>query len=197
MIGSESALFCKSSTSTTLPTRCCALTETGRRRSGEAVNGPIAVYSLADLAERHALQLRGDGRRRIDGVATLARATPSQIGFLANPRYRAELAQSRAGAVIVREADAAGHDGDVLIAGDPYVAFAKIAALFEPAGAAPAGIHATAVVSADARVARGASIGPFCVVDAGTSIEDGATLGPHCHVGEDCVDRRPDISLHA
>jgi len=157
----------------------------GAKRSATA--GASASYTLADIAERHGLQLRGDPARRIDGVATLSRATPSHVGFLANPRYRSELAQSRAGAVIVREADAAGHAGDVLIAGDPYVAFAKIAALFESSRAAPAGIHASAVVSADASVAAGASVGPFCVVDAGARIEDGAILGPHCHVGEDCV----------
>ncbi|MEP6940534.1 MAG: UDP-3-O-(3-hydroxymyristoyl)glucosamine N-acyltransferase [Rudaea sp.] len=144
-------------------------------------------YTLAELAERYALQLRGDGSRRIDGVATLAAATPSQLGFLANPRYRAELASSQAGAVVIRAADADAHAGSLLIAEDPYVAFAKIAVLFDATPAPTAGIHASSVVAPTARVAVSASIGPFCVVDARAAIEDGAVLGPHCHVGADCV----------
>ena len=41
------------------------------------MNGAAAEFSLAALAERFALQLRGDGARMINGVATLAAATPS------------------------------------------------------------------------------------------------------------------------
>ena len=54
-----------------------------------------------------------------------------QLGFLANPRYRAQLAATQAGAIVLRAADADGYAGTALIADDPYVAFARIAALFE------------------------------------------------------------------
>ncbi|MGH8123349.1 MAG: UDP-3-O-(3-hydroxymyristoyl)glucosamine N-acyltransferase, partial [Rudaea sp.] len=146
----------------------------------------MAKFSLARLAERYALQLRGDGARVIDGVATLAAATSSQLGFLANPRYRSELATCKAVAVVLRAEDADAFAGPVLIAKDPYVAFAKIAALFENAAAPEPGIHASAVVAKNARVAPGASIGPFCVIDGGTVIDDGAIIGPHCVIGPGC-----------
>lgn len=151
------------------------------------MNGRVATYSLADLAELYSLELRGDGTLRIDGVATLAHALPSHLGFLANPRYRNELAASRAGAVIVRASDAGDHAGNLLIAKDPYVAFAKIAALFDVTPAATPGVHPSALISAGASVAPGVNIGPFCVVEAGATIEDGALIGPHCHIGPDCV----------
>jgi len=151
------------------------------------VTAAAPSYTLADLAERYALQLLGDGSGRIDGVATLAKATPSQLGFLANPRYRAELVTSHAGAVVLGAADADAYAGPRLVAKDPYVAFARIAALFDTTPAAAAGIHASAVVAASARVAPGASIGPLCVIDADATVEDGAVLGPGCHIGPDCV----------
>ena len=144
-------------------------------------------FTLAQLAERFGLALRGDGTRRIEGVATLARATPVQFGFLANPRYRAELAVTQAGAVVLREADADAFAGNALIAPDPYVAFAKIAALFERLPAATPGVHASAVVAPDAQVAASASIGPFCLIDSGARVETGAVIGAHSHVGPDCV----------
>src|SRR6185312_17095535 len=76
--------------------------------------------------------------------------------------------------------------GACLIAKDPYVAFAKIAVLFERIPAAPAGVHPSAVVMPGARVAASASIGPLCTIAADAVIEDGAVLGPHCVVGERC-----------
>lgn len=145
-----------------------------------------ATYTLADLAKRFALVLRGDGAALVGGVATLAAATPAQLGFLANPRYRGELATTQAGAVVLRADDAEHFPRAALIAKDPYVAFAKIAALFERAPTGAPGIHASAVIAASARIAANASIGPFCVVEDGASVADGALLGPHCHVGPDC-----------
>ena len=55
------------------------------------------AFTAAELAERFALQLHGDGSTRVSGVATLAHAGPAQLAFLANPRYRPQLAGSAAG----------------------------------------------------------------------------------------------------
>jgi UDP-3-O-[3-hydroxymyristoyl] glucosamine N-acyltransferase len=145
-----------------------------------------AAHTLASLAERFALSLRGDGARVIDGVATLAAATSSQIGFLANPRYRAELGSCSAAAVILRSDDADAFAGPVLIAKDPYVAFAHVASLFERAPATVPGVHPTSIVATRAQVAAGASIGAFCVIEDDASVEDGAVIGPHCHIGPGC-----------
>jgi UDP-3-O-[3-hydroxymyristoyl] glucosamine N-acyltransferase len=150
------------------------------------VSGRTAEYSLATLAERFALELRGDGALTINGVATLAAATPSQLGFLANPRYRGELAACKAAAVVLRNEDAHRFAGTALIAQDPYVAFARIAALFDRRPAAAAGIHPSAVIAADAKIAASASIGAFCVIEAGAVVDEGAAIGPHCIIGSAC-----------
>jgi UDP-3-O-[3-hydroxymyristoyl] glucosamine N-acyltransferase len=145
------------------------------------------THSLAELAERFELSLHGDGTRRIDGVGTLADAGPGQLSFLANGKYTAQLAATRAGVVVLREENLADCPTAALVARDPYVMYARIAALFERLPAAPAGIHPSAVVAAGARVSDSASIGPCCVIGDGAVIEDGAVLGPHCIVGPDCT----------
>ncbi|WP_300616540.1 UDP-3-O-(3-hydroxymyristoyl)glucosamine N-acyltransferase [Dokdonella sp.] len=142
---------------------------------------------LGEIAERFGLALRGDADAVIDGVATLAEAGPGRIGFLANPRYRSQLADARAAAVVLREADADAWSGAALIAADPYVAFARIATLFERIPAAVPGVHASAVVAPGARVDPGASIGPLCVIEDGAIVEAGAVLGPHCVIGPGCT----------
>jgi len=142
--------------------------------------------TLSGLARRFGLDLRG-GDLRIDGVATLAHAGPGQLAFLANPRYRGQLATSRASAVVARAEDAHGAPMPVLVARDPYSAFARIAALFEQATESSPGIHPTAVVDPSAVVDASASIGPHVSVGARSHVAAHAVLGPGCVVGEDCV----------
>ncbi len=151
------------------------------------MNALSARYSLAELAERFGLELRGDGTLVINGVGTLATAARGQLSFLANPHYRAQLASSAASAIVLRADDAAHCTGACLIAVDPYVAFAKIAALFDPTPAAEPGVHVSAVVAAGAHIDPSASIGPLCVVEAGAIIGAGVVVGPHCVIGADCT----------
>ncbi|MCA0394222.1 MAG: UDP-3-O-(3-hydroxymyristoyl)glucosamine N-acyltransferase [Proteobacteria bacterium] len=143
--------------------------------------------TAGELAGRFGLELRGgDPALAIEGVGTLSGAGPAQLSFLANPKYRAQLAQSSAGLVVMRGADAEGHAGAALVAADPYVAYARIAALFDRAPAADAGIHPSAVIDATAEVDPGAAVGPFVAIGAGSRVAAGARLGPGCVVGEDC-----------
>ncbi len=144
------------------------------------------AFTVAALAERFGLALRGDPGQLVAGVATLAEAGATQLGFLANPRYRTQLAQSSAGVVLLRAEDAVDWKGTALIAGDPYVAFARIAALFEPKSPLDPGIHPSAVVDAAAFVDPGAQVGALCCIGARSRIGAGARIGPGCVIGEDC-----------
>jgi UDP-3-O-[3-hydroxymyristoyl] glucosamine N-acyltransferase len=144
-------------------------------------------YSVAELAERFGLEVRGDGARMVSGVGTLGGASTSELSFLSNGKYTAQLLSTRAGVVVLRGENLADCPTTALVAKDPYVAYARIAALFEHLPAAPAGVHPSAVVAASARVSPGASIGPCCVIEADAVVEEGAVLGPHCVIGEGCV----------
>ena len=144
------------------------------------------VLRASTLAERFGLSLRGEDRE-IAGVGTLADAGGHQLGFLANPRYRGQLATTRAGVVVLREQDADAFAGTALVARDPYAAFAKIASLFESVPAHAAGIHPTAVVDPTASVDPAASVGPLALIAARATIAAGAVVGPGCVIGEDCA----------
>ena len=144
-------------------------------------------YRIDELAQRFGLEARGDGASVIRGVAPLASAQREQLAFLANPRYAADLAHTSAGVVVLRAESAQACPVPVLIAQDPYLAYARIAALFECTPAPTPGIHPTAVVANDASVDASASVGPGCVIGAGAAIEAGAVLEPHCVIGPDCA----------
>jgi len=143
-------------------------------------------HSLDALAQRFGLTLHGDGARCITGVNTLRDATPQQLGFLANPAYRKQLADTAAGAVVLSPADLEAARGDCLVSRNPYAAFARIAALFAEAPRPSQGIHPSAVIDPLANVDPAAEIGPLCHVGAGSRIAAGARLGPGCLIGADC-----------
>lgn len=151
-----------------------------------------STYSLQDLSARFELELRGDAAVRIRGVGTLAGAGPDEISFLANPAYRNELPQTRAAAVILKAEDAKACPTHCLVAADPYLAFARLAGLFDPRPAAAAGIHPSAVIGEGAQIGREVSVGPHAVIGEDCSIADGCIIGPGsvlepgCRLGEAC-----------
>ncbi|WP_133499712.1 UDP-3-O-(3-hydroxymyristoyl)glucosamine N-acyltransferase [Cognatilysobacter terrigena] len=144
-------------------------------------------YTAGELAERFGLEVRGDAATVVRGVATIADATPDRLTFLSNSKYRAALATTRAGIVVLAAGDADAATGTSLVARDPYSAYARIAALFETLPAANAGVHASAVVDASANVDPRASVGPHVSIGARSVVHAGAVIGPGCVIGEDCV----------
>ena len=143
------------------------------------------VFAASELAQRFGLELRGEDRA-VHGVGTLSSATAEQLSFLANPRYRGQLADTAAGVVVLHADEADARTGTALLARDPYVAFAKIAALFERKPVRTAGIHPTAVVDASAQVDPAAHVGPHVSIGARSRIGAGASIGPGCVIGDDC-----------
>ena len=136
-------------------------------------------------------ELHGEPTLRIDGLAPLEGAQPSQLGFLSNPKYRQQLEASRAGCVIVAPALRAQAQarGACIVTDDPYLYFARLTQLWKRTHARPEGpaIHPSAVIADDAQLGAGARIGPHCVVERGARIGAGTVLKARVVVGEDCV----------
>jgi UDP-3-O-[3-hydroxymyristoyl] glucosamine N-acyltransferase len=138
---------------------------------------------LRDLAARLGCELRGGGDIEITGVAGLEQAGPTELTFLANPKYAPKVKNTRAAAVLVSEPLHEPGPASV-ISRNPYHDFARALALFyQPPRPAP-GIHPLASVAATAQIGEGASIGAFTVVGENVSIGRNAILHPHVVIYE-------------
>jgi UDP-3-O-[3-hydroxymyristoyl] glucosamine N-acyltransferase len=141
--------------------------------------------------------LQGPADLHIERLAPLESAGPSELSFLSNPKYRQQLAATRAGCVIVAPAmrDAALARGACIVADDPYLYFARLTQLWKqrhaPAGGAR--IHPSAVIDPEAVIDPGARIGALCVVERGarigadTVLKARVTVGEGCTIGARCV----------
>ncbi len=160
---------------------------------------------MADIAARFGGRVLGNADTPVNQIATLDSARAEHLAFLSSGKYRAQLAATRAGAVIVGEADAEATKLPRIVCDNPYAYFAKVSALLNPASQASPGIHPSAVIGEGAQidptahigphvvVGAGAKIGAQCVIMAGCSIDEGVAIGeearlyPHVVVYHDCV----------
>lgn len=142
--------------------------------------------ALSELAERFGLQYIGDGDAVVNGIGTLAEATPTQISFLSNPAYRAQLSSTRAAAVIIAAAEADGCPVSALVADNPYASYARIAGLFDPRRVAEPGVHPSASIDPGVRLGKDVHIGANAVLGPGCVVGDACVVGPGCVLMADC-----------
>jgi len=156
-------------------------------------SGPHSLAAVADAAEAEA----PPRRLMLTGVAPLQTARPDEVSFFDNRKYAAALGETRAGAVIVHPdmVERVPATTVPIVTGEPYVAWAKVAALFFPVPPGRPGIHPSSVVASDAVVhasvevcplaviGSGVEVGPRCRIGAHAVIGDGVVLGPDCRIG--------------
>jgi UDP-3-O-[3-hydroxymyristoyl] glucosamine N-acyltransferase len=152
--------------------------------------------TVAEIVQRLGGDCVGDASLVVDRIATLEAAGPSQMAFLANPRYRAQLASTRAACVIVAPAlaEEAAARGTAIVTPDPYLYYARLSQWWAAGdGGVEPGVHPSAVVEPGARIAPSATIGALCWIGAGavigehTRIAARVSIGERCVVGERCI----------
>ena len=152
--------------------------------------GPHPVSHVARAAHGKV----ADSDLILSGVAPLQLAGPHEVSFLDNRRYADALGATAAGAVIVHPDMVTRVPAScvAIVTPEPYLGWARVAALFHPEPPTAAGRHPSAVVDASAAVDPSAEIGPFVVVEAHADIGarcrvgPGAIIGRGVRIGADC-----------
>jgi UDP-3-O-[3-hydroxymyristoyl] glucosamine N-acyltransferase len=155
----------------------------------------VSGYRLGQLAEALGVRLRGDTDKEVTHVATLLAADDMALSFLSNRKYAHHLADSHAGVVILTQEDAIHWQGNALIVDNPYLVYAKAAALLHPQVSCQKGVHPSAIIDASAQLAVDVAIGAHVVIGAnvivgansvvcaGCVIDHGVVLGSDCLLG--------------
>ena len=146
---------------------------------------------LAQIVAALGGELCGPADLAITRLAPLESADAGSLGFLAHPRYAAQLASTAAACIIVAPTmrEAALARGAAIVTADPYLYFARLTQWWAAQRRRPAavGVHPTAVVEPGAQIHATASVGPLCFVGAGAVLGAGVVLGSHGHIGPDAV----------
>ena len=150
-------------------------------------------FSLGYIAEFLGGQLKGDAEYFVRSLASLDRATASDISFLVKGKHSDSVSACSAGALIISPDNVDSFPGNKIIVDDPYQAFAKISALFDPRVKVAKGIHPTAIVAESAQIASSACIGAHSCIGENTVIGEncevypGTVVADNCSIGNECV----------
>lgn len=135
---------------------------------------------LGEIVARFGGEIVGAGDTAISRVATLEDAGPGDLAFLANPKYRHQLATTRAAAVIMAPPAVDGSPAAILTP-QPYLYYARVAQWLNPMPAPQPGIHSSAVIEGE--VTASASIGPNVWIGPGALIGADVVIGANCSIG--------------
>lgn len=152
---------------------------------------PVATHlTVAALCARLGLPGPTQGAEvALAAIRPLHEAGPTDLSFLDNAAYKAQAETTKAGAVLVRQSEAALLPSGVvpIICPQPYVAYARALQIFYPAPVVVGGISQFAVVSSKASVHPTARVEPYAVIYAGAEVGEGAHIGAHAVIGEGVV----------
>ncbi len=137
------------------------------------------THTLGELAAILGGELQGPPELPIEGIAPIDQATPREITFITQPRYARLADQSRAAAFIVSK-EHAGLARPLIIVSHPYLAYARVAALFAPPRQRWPGISDLAYLGPEVTLGQEVSIAPLVFIGAGAHLEDRVTIMPGC-----------------
>ncbi len=151
--------------------------------------------SLKELADYLGGTVIGDENVRIQGLASLDDAGEGQITFLANPKYAAKVASTRATAVVLPPR-AERYGRNIIELKNPYLAFAKLLTLFHVRPPAVKGVMNGAFIGEKVVMGEGVTVYP------GAYVADGVKLGNHVVIFPgvalyEGVEVGDDVTLHA
>lgn len=141
----------------------------------------MASITLAELAKKLGAELRGDGECEIHATASLDKAKEGELTFLTASKYRGFLRECKASVVLLKEADTAYCNTNMLVMSNPYLGYALTAQYFDTTPDCASDIATSAYIASTANLGIGVCIGHNAV------IEEGVVLGDHVQIGAGCV----------
>jgi UDP-3-O-[3-hydroxymyristoyl] glucosamine N-acyltransferase len=144
--------------------------------------------------------LHGEKDREVHEVAALETAEPDELTFAESVKSLELAAASQAGCVLVPEGCILTGRTTIGVA-NPKLSFVRAAQVLCPPRKLPPGIHPTAVVAPNARLAEDVVISPYVVIESdvdvgpGTYLGVGVCLGEGAKIGSQCV-LYPRVSVY-
>lgn len=143
------------------------------------------MKTLKEISEIITGELCGDGKLEIYGVSGIKEAREGEITFVANPKYKREMDNTRASAIIIGN-DISWNGKPIIRVENPFYAFAQVLKAFAPKKQPTiAGIHETAIIGQNVSIGERVSIQAYTVIGDNVTIGDGTIIYPLVYIGDD------------
>jgi UDP-3-O-[3-hydroxymyristoyl] glucosamine N-acyltransferase len=138
---------------------------------------------LKDLAELIGGRISGNPDIEITGASAIKDAGEGDITFLADKKYLNDVLSSRAAAVIAK-GEITGSSASLVIAGNPYLAFAKALEVLYRKPRTTSGVSDKAMICDNVSFGEGVTVYPGVYISSGAEIGSRVTLYPGVYVGD-------------
>lgn len=161
----------------------------------------MPAFTLQELAKELNEPFEGDGSIELKGVAEITSAKEGELSFVANPKYVAQIPNTKASALIVSK-DLKTDFRPLIRSVNPYLSFTKSLHLFhQERRPTSGGVHPTSQISPTATLGRDATIMAHAIVEDDVVIGDRVVLYPGVFVGRgakigDDVTLYPHVSVY-
>lgn len=158
------------------------------------------MYTLGEIADFINAELVGDESAVIDGIAPIENAKLNQLSYITDNKYKQQLRDSSAGAVIITAKLAKDYSGNALIVDDVYLSFAKISHYFKTTqdtsdnnlsqkdmDIVGVDIGPNCTISKKAKIGKNCTIGANSIIQDSVVLEEGVFLHPNVTILSGCV----------
>lgn len=156
--------------------------------------------TLNEIASYVGGTVSGNGEVAIRHIRGLQEAGPGDLTFFTNPRYRPQLQKTKASAILVPSGtEIPGKT--LLLAADPYAAFARLLRLFypekkeKPHVSEDAWISPGSFVDGDATIYPGVYIGEKARIGKRAVLHPGVVIGDEAEIGDESV-LYPNVTVY-
>lgn len=152
----------------------------------------MPAVTVGEIVDFVGGQYAGKRDHEVSSVAALTDANGAQLSFLSNRKYGAQLAQTKAGAILVPK-NLEGKDDRWIRVDDPYFALARIMTRWFSVRPMPKGVSANASIAPTAKLGTNVAVGPFAtigenvVIGNNVVIFQGVSIEAGSKIGEDCI----------
>ena len=120
----------------------------------------------------------------VDNISSLESASDRSISFLSDSSYIPKLKETKSQVILIKQDDLKYWDKDYIVVENPYLAFSKIATLFEDQKEyTSSGIHSSVIIGKGTKFGNKCDISANTVIGEGCSFSKNIIIGPNVSIG--------------
>lgn len=124
----------------------------------------------------------------IDNISSLESATASSISFLSDASYIPKLSATKSKVILIKQDDLKYWNKDYILVENPYLAFSKIATLFDDQNDNRSfGVHSSVIIGKDTKFDKKSNISPNTVIGESCSLGENIRIGPNVSIGNNVI----------
>ena len=154
-------------------------------------------FKLSEISDFLGGQLSGDGSKTISEIKTLLEAGKGSISFIYNKKFKKDLEETKASAVLISKEYIKYCQVDYILVVNPHESFAKLTQLFSDnlRKKISKENYVDSYSKDDVEIGKNVFIGKNVIIGKGTKINSGSIIGDDVFIGENTY-LHPNVCLY-